>query len=94
MSTISPLREQLVEEILLIPDTKLAELLNFIHCFRLGLQVSQQTAANTVAQPAEEDAVLENLRRCVHQPRKTVALGNFRLNLDGFRFDREEANAR
>lgn len=93
MLAVNPLRERLVEEIRQIPDTKLAEVLDFIHYFRLGLQVSQRVASESLTQSAQNDDVLEELKRCIRQP-NSAPLGNFSLDLSGYRFDREEANER
>ncbi len=93
MLAVNPLRERLVEEIRQIPDTKLAEVLDFIHYFRLGLQASQRVASESLTQSAQNDDVLEELKRCIRQP-NPAPLGAFSLDLNGFRFDREEANER
>lgn len=90
MLAVNPLRERLVEEISQIPDTKLAEVLDFIHYFRLGLQASQRL---TNQQPTQPDDLLEDLKRYIRQP-NPAPLGNFSLDLSGYRFDREEANER
>jgi len=90
MLAVNPLRERLVEEISQIPDTKLAEVLDFIHYFRLGLQASQRL---TNQQPTQPDDLLEDLKRCIRKPNPAL-LGNFSLDLSGYHFDREEANER
>lgn len=93
MLAVNPLRERLVEEISQIPDTKLAEVLDFIHYFRLGLQASQRLTNQQPTQATQPDDLLEDLKRCIRQP-NPAPLGNFSLDLSGYRFDREEANER
>jgi hypothetical protein len=93
MLAVNPLRERLVEEIRQIPDTKLAEVLDFIHYFRLGLQASQRVASQQPTPAAQNGDLLEELKRCIRQP-NPAPLGNFSLDLSGYRFDREEANER
>lgn len=92
MSAVNPLRERLAEEISQLPDTKLAEVLDFIHYFRLGLQAAQSASSQQPTQAGQHD-ILEELRRCIRQPNAAL-LGAFSLDLSGFRFDREEANER
>lgn len=93
MLAANPLRERLAEEIRQLPDTKLAEVLDFIHYFRLGLQASQRVISQPSTQVTENDALLEDLKRCIRQP-NPAPLGAFSLDLTGYRFDREEANER
>ncbi|MDX9988534.1 hypothetical protein [Thiothrix unzii] len=93
MLAVNPLRERLVEEISQIPDTKLAEVLDFIYYFRLGLQASQLLNNHQPTQAAQPDDLLDELKRCIRQP-NPAPIGDFCLDLRNYRFDREEANAR
>jgi hypothetical protein len=46
--TSNQLREKLREEILNIPDSRLQEVFDFIHYFRLGLESDQPYAAHDI----------------------------------------------
>ncbi len=92
MVAVNSLREQLVDEIRQIPDAKLPEVLDVIHYFRVGVESTEQNKSQK-ANKNEEDELLEKIRRCIRQPNK-AALGDFHLNLEGYRFDRDEANER
>ena len=37
--------------------------------------------------------MIDKIRKCIRKPNK-AALGDFHLNLEGYRFDRDEANER
>lgn len=92
MLAVSVLRERLIEEISQIPDTKLAELFNFIHYFRVGLQASQPM--DELSTPVEQqDALLEQLKLLICKP-NLAPVGVFSLDMSQYHFDREEANER
>ena len=94
MVTTNPIREQLTQELHQIPDGKLAEILDLVHYFRLGIQMEQHGSVSTKPLPAaSNDQLLDELRACICKP-NPAPLGEFRLNLDGYRFNREEANER
>jgi hypothetical protein len=94
MVTQNPIREQLKQELHQIPDGKLAEILDLVHYFRLGVQLEQRGGVSTESAPATtDDQFLEELRACIRKP-NPAPLGEFRLNLEGYRFSREEANER
>lgn len=92
MAAVNSLRERLVEEIRQIPDAKLPEVLDVIHYFRVGVESTEQDKPKK-ANKNEEDELLEKIRQCIRKPNK-AALGDFHLNLEGYSFDRNEANER
>jgi len=94
MITANPIREQLKQELQQIPDGKLAEILDLVHYFRVGIQMEQRGGVNIEPLPATTDEqFLDELRAFIRMP-NPAPLGEFRLNLNGYRFDREEANER
>jgi hypothetical protein len=94
MVTANPIREQLKQELHQIPDGKLAELLDLVHYFRVGVQLEQRGSVNIEPlPPTTEEQLLDELRTFISRP-NSAPLGEFRLNLEGYRFDREEANER
>lgn len=94
MITTNPIREQLGQELHQIPDGKLAEILDLVHYFRLGIQMEQRSGVATEPLPAiPDDQLLDELRACIRKP-NPAPLGKFRLNLEGYRFNRDEANER
>lgn len=54
-------RQQLINEIELIPESRLQELFDFLHYFRLGLQVAHQQETEAIASPAPTTSVLASL---------------------------------
>lgn len=93
MLATNNLREKLAEEIRQIPDAKLPEVLGVIHYFRVGVESSAEQSKDTPVSGRDSSAFLEKIRKCIRQPNE-APLGDFSLNLKGFRFDREEANER
>ncbi len=94
MVTANAIREQLKQELHQIPDGKLAEILDLVHYFRIGIQMEQRGGVNIEPLSATTDAqLLDELRAFIRRP-NPAPLGEFRLNLEGYRFDREEANER
>ncbi len=94
MPAANSIREQLEKEIQQIPDAKLAAFLDIVHYFRIGVQMTRLSdRKGGRASTSAGDALLSDLRTCIHQSNE-APLGAFRLNLNGYRFDREEANER
>lgn len=94
MESSTPLRQQLNHELRQIPVAKLAEALDLVQHFRLGLQTEKRDRLpGAPARLTEEAQLLDELRACIHRP-NPAALGEFRLDLKGYRFEREDANAR
>lgn len=88
MAAVDHLREQLAEEIRQIPDAKLPEVLDVIHYFRVGVESTGQHENQN-----GKSELLKKIRQCIRKPNK-AALGDFSLNLEGYKFDRDEANER
>jgi len=94
MPAASSIREQLEKEIQQIPDAKLAAFLDIVHYFRIGVQTARLSERQRCrTSTSAGDTLLGDLRACIRQPNE-APLGEFRLNLNGYRFDREEANER
>jgi hypothetical protein len=94
MPAANPIREQLEKEIQQIPDAKLAAFLDIVHYFRIGVQMARLSDHQAgSASTSGGDDLLNELRACIRQL-NDAPLGEFRLNLNGYRFDREEANER
>ncbi len=89
------IRAQLSRELQQIPDGKLAEILHLLHDFRLGLETEQRgfASSNESQTETEDQSLLNELRAVIRKP-NPAPLSEFRLNLEGYRFNREEANAR
>ena len=54
-------RQQLIDEINLIPESHIRELFELLHYFRLGLQVAAQEATQASSQPSQSTSVLASL---------------------------------
>jgi uncharacterized protein YehS (DUF1456 family) len=92
MTAVNHLREQLAEEIRQIPDTKLSEVLDVIHYFRVGVESTRQREHPNKSHN-DRSELLKKIRQCIRKPNK-APLGDFSLSLDGYKFDRDEANER
>ncbi|WPL18345.1 hypothetical protein Thiowin_03416 [Thiorhodovibrio winogradskyi] len=95
MDGSNPIRAQLRRELQEIPDGKLAEILDLLHYFRLGLETEQRGIA-TSEEPhpkTGDQPLLSELHAIIRKP-NPAPLGVFRLNLERYHFNREEANER
>jgi len=54
-------RQQLIDEINLIPESHLRQLFDLLHYFRLGLQTADQEATQASSYPTKSTSVLASL---------------------------------
>jgi hypothetical protein len=62
------LAEEIVKEINLIPTTKLLEVYDFIHYFRIGIEQSQQVYQNNLSIPRQAGILNGKLGQAFFEP--------------------------
>jgi len=62
------LAEEIIKELNLIPTTKLVELYDFIHYFRIGIEQSQQVDQNHLSTPRQAGILNGKLGEAFFEP--------------------------
>jgi hypothetical protein len=88
---MASVREKIFETIADMPEQQAAEVLSFAESLKAGLAIRQ---LEVTGQSTEADDWSEFEKIEKHKAKLMACFSQFQIDMTGFKFDREEANAR